>query len=87
MAGATLPKPQTDAERTQYRTWLTEAREAYHELITGNKARVFVDQNGERLEYDRASASGLASWITTLENALDCSLARYRQNRPIGFTF
>lgn len=87
MAAASLPTPQTEEERTLYRTWLTEARQAYHDLIRGIRARVFVDQNGERIEYDRASSGDLAAWIRTLENALDSNLARYRQPRPIGFTF
>lgn len=82
-----LPRPQTEEERALYQTWLTESRVAYNDLVTGNRARVFVDQNGERLEYDRASASQLAAWIATLENALDTSLAAYRRPRPLGFTF
>lgn len=84
---ATLPKPQGDATRIKYEGWLAEARQAYNDLVTGNRARVFVDQNGERIEYDRASASDLARWITTIENALSPTLAAYRRPRPIGFTF
>jgi hypothetical protein len=87
MAAASLPRPQTPEERTLYTTWLVEARQAYHNLITGTKARVFVDQNGERIEYDRATASGLAAWIATIENALDAGLAAYRRARPLRFTF
>jgi len=84
---ATLPAPQDEATRLKYQGWLIEAREAYNDLVTGVRARVFVDQNGERIEYDRVSASALSSWIATLENALSPALARYRRPRPLGFTF
>lgn len=87
MATATLPSPQTSAERTQYESWLIQARSAYNDLVTGNRARVFVDQNGERLEYTAASASDLAAWIRVLEDALSTSLAAYRRPRPLRFTF
>lgn len=87
MAAATLPRSQSPEETAKYQAWLTEARQAYHDLIQGNRARVFVDQNGERIEYDRSSASDLARWIATLENALSPSLAAYRQPRPLRFTF
>ena len=87
MAAATLPRPSSEEERALYVTWLTEARLAYRSLIMGNQARVYVDQNGERVEYDKTSASALAAWIAALENALDTALANYRRPRPIGFTF
>jgi len=46
---------------------LTQARNQYHLLITGQAARVFVDQNGERVEYAPASAPLLAASVATLE--------------------
>jgi hypothetical protein len=60
----------TDAERTQYTTWLTEARNAYHMLATGRMARVFVDQNGERIEYSVGNRNFLAAYIADLERRL-----------------
>lgn len=81
-----LPKPANPTEKAKYERWLSEARDAYNDLVTGNRARVFVDQNGERIEYDRSSAADLARWITTIETALSPVPGRSRP-RPIGFTF
>jgi hypothetical protein len=53
-----------------YAALLNEARAAYHELMTGRQARVFVDQNAERIEYTLASAPRLAAYIAQLERML-----------------
>lgn len=49
---------------------LTAAEEAYHELMVGASARVFVDQNGERIEYAPANAGRLAAYIQDLKRQL-----------------
>lgn len=82
-----LPPARDEATRLKYQGWLATAQQAYSDLVTGNRARVFVDQNGERIEYDRTSTSDLTRWITILENALNAQVAAYRRPRPIGFTF
>ncbi len=46
---------------------LDNARDAYDRLMTGKAVRVFVDQNGERIEYAVANAARLAQYITQLE--------------------
>lgn len=46
---------------------LAEARAAYHQLITGTAVRVFVDQNGERIEYVAANRNSLLAYISDLE--------------------
>lgn len=46
---------------------LTDAKSQYHLLVTGQAAKVYVDQNGERVEYVAANASRLAAYITSLE--------------------
>lgn len=46
---------------------LAEAEAAYHDLQTGRMARVFVDQNGERVEYVAANRAGLAAYIRELK--------------------
>lgn len=51
----------TDAER------LVEAENAYHDLVTGRSPRVFVDQNGERIEYNAANRQGLRQYIEELK--------------------
>ena len=60
----------TPAERALYTTRLAEAETAYHTLVTGGGAKVFVDQNGERIEYQAGSIRGLTSYIAFLRNAL-----------------
>jgi len=49
---------------------LTAAEDAYHSLMIGQSARVFVDQNGERVEYTPASAPRLAQYIQDLKRQL-----------------
>lgn len=46
---------------------LVDAKSAYHELQVGRSARVFVDQNGERIEYTAANRQHLARYILELE--------------------
>lgn len=46
---------------------LAEARAAYHRLQIGELAVSFNDQNGECVDYNRASAPRLAAYITELE--------------------
>ena len=53
--------PLTDAER------LVDAETALHELNVGRSARVFVDQNGERLEYTAANRGALRTYIEELK--------------------
>lgn len=49
---------------------LAHAEEEYHALMTGTKARVLVDQNGERIEYTSANAARLAQYIQSLKDQL-----------------
>jgi len=46
---------------------LAEAEAEYHALMTGNKPRVVVDQNGERVEFTAANASRLKQYIESLK--------------------
>lgn len=46
---------------------LDDAEAKYHKLLTGTLARVYVDQNGERIEYTAANAGRLAAYITSLK--------------------
>lgn len=69
-------------------TRLAEAEAAYHRLMTGTAARVVVDQNGERVEFSRATAAQLYAYIQNLKTLLapvtGCPVPVLR---PIGFTF
>jgi hypothetical protein len=57
-----------DAERRLLlKARLKEAEESLHNLNMGIMARVFVDQNGERIEYGPTNAAGLNKYIYTLK--------------------
>jgi len=46
---------------------LADAKAQYHLLVTGQAAKVYVDQNGERIEYVAANAAKLLAYIQRLE--------------------
>jgi hypothetical protein len=58
------------ADRAIYTTRLAEAEAALHQLILGQSAKVFVDQNGERIEYTQSNAGRLRAYISELRVAL-----------------
>lgn len=62
---------------------ITEAEAEYHNLLVGNKARVFVDQNGERVEFVSANANKLYVYIQNLKTLLAANTAP-PQHAPIG---
>lgn len=64
---------------------LDEARQARHDILTGKKVRVFLDQNGERVEFVTANLAALDAYIRELEKLINPSVPY--SNRPIGFTF
>lgn len=65
---------------------LAEARQAYHEIMTGQAVSRFVDQNGETVQYTRANIQQLAAYIAKLEAELANPGGRpYRG--PIRFTY
>jgi hypothetical protein len=49
---------------------LSEAQAAYHRLQIGEAPLVYVDQNGERVEYNRTTAPRLAAYISELERQM-----------------
>lgn len=50
---------------------LADAEAQYHALITGNKPRVVVDQNGERVEFTTANAARLMQYIELLRKQVN----------------
>lgn len=66
---------------------LTEMRADYAALVSGNKARVIVDQNGERVEFTAANAVRLYALIQEAETCLSSGTGIKRANRPMGFFF
>ena len=59
------PKPW--GKRMTLAEQLADAKAAFHELVVGRSARVFVDQNGERVEYTAANRADLQKYILELE--------------------
>ena len=66
---------------------LTEARVAYHDLITGKAARVVVDANGEKVEFVAANRQGLYLYIQQLESRVADAAAAHVSRAPAGFIF
>lgn len=66
---------------------LEEARTARHKLVTGQLARVFMDQNGERVEFVATNIAQLDAYIRELESQVSPMLGGLRAPRPIGFIF
>lgn len=68
---------------------LTEARAAHHSLMTGTRARVIVDQNGQRVEFANSNRADLASYILQLESQCGCAVGAVPMGvgGPCGFTF
>lgn len=59
----------------------------YRDIISGNKARVIVDQNGERVEFTSANIARLYQYIVEQKALLNPCAGRRRPNRPMGFVF
>lgn len=62
------------ATLAQLQAWLAEAQTAYHNVMIGGGVTVVVDQNGERVEYSRANAAGLARYIASLQAQINSLL-------------
>lgn len=60
----------TEENRAIWEQRLADAETAWHNLNLGNSARVFVDQNGERIEYSPANRIGLRAYILEMKAAL-----------------
>ena len=58
------------ANTQQLTAWLTEAQNAYHELVSGIAPKVIVHQNGQRVEYNSTTRNALKSYIEELKIAL-----------------
>ena len=60
-----------------------QAVEAYDKLMRGEAVRVFVDQNGERIEYAPANAAKLAAYISELKRSLDLASGKQQPRGPM----
>ena len=78
----------TPAEKTLMQARLDEAKQAYHDLVTGTKARVIVDQNGEKVEFTAPNRQALYAYNQELERILCPSAQSPSINlMPMRFTF
>ena len=78
----------TPAEKTLMQARLDEAKQAYHDLVTGTKARVIVDQNGEKVEFTAPNRQALYAYIQELERILCPPTQTPSYNlMPMRFTF
>ena len=64
---------------------LKEAEQAYHDLNTGSAVKVFVDQNGERVEYSTVKKADLQRYIMELRAQI--APIAISIPRPLGFFF
>lgn len=60
----------TAEQRAEMTTDLAQAKAALKEILMGNKAKVVVDQNGERVEFAAANVDRLRAWIFEMDLAL-----------------
>lgn len=76
----------TPAELAELQLKIKQAEKAYHALHIGSAVRVFTDQNGERVEYTRASRADLAAYIRDLKSQLP-NPPKTPVRRPLRFNF
>lgn len=62
---------------------LTQAEAAYHALMTGKQARVVVDQNGERVEYNTSNRDALRAYIADLRALVAAPTTNLMLRRPM----
>jgi hypothetical protein len=66
---------------------LSEAKAAYHRLMTGTNAVEIQDATGETVIYNKANAASLRSYISQLEAEVAGATATYAPGRPMGVWF
>lgn len=66
---------------------LTDARVAYHDLITGKAPRVVIDQNGERVEFVATNSQKLYLYIQQLAAIVEPVETATVIRGPAGFVF
>lgn len=66
---------------------LSDARDAYHDLVTGRAARVVIDANGERVEFVPSSRQALYLYIQQLETQVASAVVPTVPRGPARFLF
>lgn len=77
-----MPTPQ---ECAAMQAKIADLRQSYEDLLSGRKARVLVDQNGERIEFNAGNPRALLTYIQGIESEYKdvCGIARKPLSRPI----
>lgn len=76
----------TAEEVTALKNKISDAEAQYHKLMLGQTARVIVDQNGERVEFNSANRSHLYTYIQQLKAQLPDEYV-FQPVKPIRFLF
>lgn len=76
----------TDAEVLALKQKILDVETAIHNIHTGQSVRVFVDQNGERVEFNGANLTSLRRYLLELKSQLPESGVK-AYTGPIGFFF
>ena len=78
-------KKMTPEECAALAARIADLTTSYEELLAGTKARVLVDQNGERIEYNGGNSRSLFTYIKGLEGQFsrECTTCRRAVSRPI----
>ncbi len=83
-----MTKAVTPEEIAALRAKIAEAEAAYHDVVMGVSVFMFIDQNGERVAYNKANAPSLYTYIQQLKADLpDCDPGRPVYPKPLKFWF
>ena len=78
----------TPAEKASIQTEVKRLQKAYVETLVNGQVRVFVDQNGERIEYGAGNRALLLQYINSLLASIgECSWAPMSVSPPMGVRF
>jgi hypothetical protein len=77
----------TPSEVAAIRVRITKLETQYDLIVSGQQPRVYVDQNGERVEYSVANIAKLTELINELKAMIDPTFNRRYRPRPVSFIF
>nr|DAP77654.1 MAG TPA: Head to tail joining protein [Caudoviricetes sp.] len=66
---------------------LRDAKDAYYRILTGQNVIIVIDQNGERIEYQKANITALAEYIRKLELELASCSGGVKAHQPLRIYF
>ena len=75
------------ATLSQLQTWLTDAQNAYHALVTGKAVVEFRDQSGEVVRYNQTDKPTLRNYISDLSAQIDALQGTCHSTAPLRVIF